>query len=259
MQLIRPYVPVSFLEISPVSIIRTAIDTARQFPYPVQIQGAPGYGKTTALYHLSKEDGATYCHVGAGMKSVPDMYRMLLAAFEIQHDENYTRDLYNRLVGTLRRRLEYDEIDGLPRRLLVVDEVQTLEATAQRELLNIQETCEIALIMSGNGERLAKSRVDRNAWEQINSRLGMRVQLPPLNEQDCIEIGTAFAVEGMDSYRAITAMGTQTSVRELIRVLEQAKVLTVGGSGIHLQHINQAVLAIYGTSDALKRLKPREE
>ncbi|WP_208989286.1 hypothetical protein, partial [Pseudovibrio sp. POLY-S9] len=48
-----------------------------------------------------------------------------------------------------------------PRTLLIIDEFQTLEASAKRELLNIQETCNLALVISGNGDRIAKSDKDR--------------------------------------------------------------------------------------------------
>ncbi|MCY1668606.1 ATP-binding protein [Rhizobium sp. SL86] len=243
MRLSKPKVPDRslFVEIAPVHDIRGGIAYARNFGWPTRIISPPGCGKTTALYYLSQELGGVYCHVGQAQNSTPDMYRMLLEAAGRITDKKFTRDLFAEVISTFEDR----NWDGLaherPRKLLVVDEVQNLVATAQRELLNIQETCNLALVMSGNGVRLAGSRIDKAAWEQIDSRVGMEIVLNPLTEHDCQLIASAYGVEGMDTYKAVSNYGTQTSARLLGQLLESAKLLTHSGGGIKLAHI-RAVL-----------------
>ena len=258
MELIDPYVPQKeyFVEISAVKRIRDGLDYTMNLGEPVQVISDPGHGKTTALYYLSKELGGVYCLVGAAQKSVPDMYRLLLAAFGIYHDCNYTRDLYNVLVRNLKPSAwERENEPAKARRLLIVDEIQTLEATAQRELQNIQETCNLALVMSGNGSRLAKTKIDHAAWKQVDERLGMKIRLPLLNRQDCDLIGAAYGVEGMDAYEAIGNFGMRTTARHLGRLLREAKMLTTGTGGIRLQHIKTVMKAKPELSD-LRLLKP---
>lgn len=256
MELVRPRVSEKeyFAHISAVKRSKDGINYALNFGEPVQIISPAGYGKTTALFYLAKEFGGVYCQVGQAHKSVPDMYRLLLTAFDFYHDCNYTRDLYQTLINRLTLNSHLNNYNN-PRRLLIVDEIQTLEATAQRELLNIQETCNLALVISGNGERLS-TKIDQAAWKQIDSRIGMKIVLPSLNKQDCIVMGAAFGVEGMDAYEAITNYGTQQNARDLGRLLHEAKALTAGTVGIRLYHIENALKA-KGQLDDLKLLKTR--
>lgn len=251
MELVRPYVSDIFVETTAVKHIRLAIDNALGFEYPVYIESAPGYGKTTALWYLTEEFKGNYCLIGASQKSVPDMYRTLLSAFGFWHDSTYQRDLYNTLVSRLGT-----YYPGGTRKLLVVDEFQTLEAAAKRELLNIQETCGLALVLSGNSERLfGDGKKDKAAMDQIESRIGIRIKLSPLSVEDCQKLGTAFNVEGSDAYRAISYYGLNTSIRALVRVLKQAQKMTGDVVGIRLNHIEMAVIALHGSKEKLSLLE----
>lgn len=257
MRLSKPKVPPRdlFVEIAPVQDIRAGITYAQNFGWPSRVISRPGYGKTTALFYLAEELGGIYCHVGQAQSQTPDMYRMILKAAGNSRDKTYTRDLFDELVWTFRPDYWGGREDERPRQLLIVDEVQNLVATAQRELLNIQETCNLALVMSGNGERLARTRIDKAAWEQIDSRVGMEIFLGPLTRRDCEIIGAAFGVEGMDTYEAISNFGSQTSARMLGQLLDSAKRLTPHGGSIRLQHI---VAVIQGNPKlgSLALLKP---
>ncbi len=237
MELLQPRLPdrKHFVDIGSVQRCREAIQYAQSFGEPVRIVSDAGYGKTTALYYLSHEFDGVYCQVGQAHKSTADMYRLLLAAFGIWHDFNYMRDLSSKLISAL---TSYSS----RRTLLIVDEVQTLEATAQRELLNIQETCDIALIVSGNGDRIARSKIDYGAWKQIDSRIGMEIMLPGLSRKDCQLMGAAYGVEGLDAYNAIVNYGTKTTPRMLGRLLRNAKELTADSTAIQLKQI-EATLA----------------
>jgi DNA transposition AAA+ family ATPase len=243
MEIVRPYVPSEefFVEISAVKRIRDGIGYAMNMGEPIQVVSEPGHGKTTALYYLAKQLGGVYCPIGHVHKSAPDMYRLLLDAFRIAHDAKYNRDLFDALVRHLRP-TQWEREEG-PRRLLIIDESQTLEPTAQRDLLNIQETCNLALVISGNGERLAKSSLDRSAWKQIDHRLGMKIKLPGLSGHDCELMGAAYGVEGMNAYEAIRNFGTKTTARDLGRLLREAKALTGSTRGIQLKDIQNVLKA----------------
>lgn len=257
MTLTRPYMTDIFVEIGAVRRIRSAISAAMDSPYPSYIVSDPGYGKTTALFHSAQEQGGAYVQIGEAHKNIGGMYLAVLLAFKISPDSTYERPLFDQIVRVISpSRWNMDA----PRRLLIVDEFQTLEDRTKRELLKIQETCGFALVLAGNSERITSSgKKDVPALQQIEDRIGVRVALPPLDEADCIAIGSAYGVEGMDAYRAITAFGTQKNVRALARLLQQAKRLTGGTAAIQLQHIKTAVLALYGKTEALNLLTPKDD
>lgn len=252
-RLIRPYVPETYVEIGAVAIARQAIEYALRRPYPANLVGKPGYGKTTALWHLSMEYGGTYCPVSQTSKSAVGMYRLILDALGIYHSLRLAGDLLEKIIESFDRR----HYGRSPKPVLIVDEVQTLEATALRELLNIQETCGLALVMAGNGERLAARQVDHAAWEQIERRIGMTFRLLPLTKPDCDALALEFNVEGADAFAALTNFGTQTHASHLVRLLEQATILTGGTTGVRLEHIRSAANAMFGASKAAKLLKPK--
>lgn len=257
MALTRPYMTDVFVEIGAVRRIRGAISAAMESPYPSYIVSDPGYGKTTALFHSAQGQGGAYVQIGEAHKNIAGMYLAVLGAFNILARSTYERELFNQVVNDLSpRRYQLDA----PRRLLIVDEFQTFEDRTKRELLKIQETCGFALVLAGNSERIMSSgKKDVKALQQIEDRIGVRVALPPLDDDDCVAIGSAYGVEGMDAYRAVTAFGTGTNVRALARLLQQAKRLTGGTAAIQIHHIKTAVLALYGKNDALALLTRKDD
>lgn len=255
MHLSQPYIAPVFVDIGPVAEIRFAVKYAQAAPFPAKITGPAGSGKTTALHYLAQEYHGTYCAMGQAHKTAADLYRMLLTVFEIYHDCRYNRDLFSHLVDGLNERWQPDE---RKRKLLIVDEVQTLSPMLLRELLNIQETCNLALVLSGNSERLAGGKAGRDAWEQIDSRIGMRVSVPNLTPNDCVQIAAAYGVEGMDAYSEIERIGTQSSIRRLAQILDSARMLTseIEGAAIRLPHIQHALAAMnYKQSFTVKQSK----
>lgn len=240
-----------FVEINAVRVIRAAMDRALKWPYPARVISNPGMGKTTALLHFAQELEAVYCMVQARHKDTAGMYLMLMAAYELKPDKENARDHARQLYAELPERVEYDY--PCP---LVVDEYQTLEATALRELLNIVAECRIPLVLVGNGERLAKERKDeRPALEQIWNRIRPTYRIDPPDFEDCCAFAIEFDVEcKQPTYAAIAAYGAKTSVRDLVCLLHEAR--EVRGAGIvTLEDIRTAILTIYGRRDALKLLQ----
>lgn len=259
MGLTVPYITDIFVEIGAVRRIRDAIAYAIDDAYPSYIVSDPGYGKTTALFYLAQELDGAYCQIGEVNKNISGMYVALLEAFHFHPHSMYEKDLFQQVIRCL-------SPDGhgssRPRKILIVDEFQTLEDRTKRELLKIHETCGFALVLSGNSERIVSSgsgKKDVKALQQIEDRIGMRVALPPLYDVDCEQIGAAYGVEGMDAYKAIKAYGTQTNVRALVRLLKQAKRLAGGTAAIQLHHIKTALLALHGKTDALRLLTRNDD
>lgn len=254
MGLTVPYITDIFVEISAVQRIRDAISYAIADAYPSYIVSDPGYGKTTALFYLAQEFGGAYCQIAEVNKNISGMYMALLEAFGILPNNMYEKDLFQQVIRDLS---PSRYAPPQPRKILIVDEFQTLEDRTKRELLKIHETCGFALVLSGNSERIVSSgsgKKDVKALQQIEDRIGMRVALPPLDDGDCEQIGVAYGVEGMDAYRAIKAFGTQTNVRALVRLLQQAKRLAGGTAAIQLHHIKTALLALHGKQDVFRLL-----
>lgn len=240
----------TFIELSSSRAIETAINRAMSWEYPSLVVGDPGTGKTTALRHFVTKYNGFYCEVNEKTKAPGGLYKMLIQTM-IGHRSGRTMwDDGEQLSTFLCHRWNGD------RRPLFVDEQQAFEAPALRELLHVCEEGCIPLILAGNRERLAKIQTrDAAALEQIRSRIGWRVHLGPPSPDDCRSIGVEYNVEGKDAYAALVCFGGATNIRELVRLLREAKVCTGGVGSVQLRHIEAAVLSIYGTRDALMMLK----
>lgn len=139
-------------------------------------------------------------------------------------------------------------------KVLLVDEYQALEPKVLRELMSTHERCRIPLALSGNKERLANSKRDAVAVAQIENRIGPRVFLDRPTAEACESIGVEFNVEGRDAYQALAFFGGNTTVRDLVRLLEICTRNNEGGGSIRLSHLETAVLGLYGNSNALRLL-----
>lgn len=247
----------TFVEISAVRIIRTAIERATAWQYPSRVISRPGMGKTTALRHFERELDAVYCMVKAQHKDTAGMYLMLLEAYGLYRHGKTARDDANQVYRDLTRSEFVGEGWQVTQheRPLLVDEYQTLEATALRELLNIVEECRIPLVLCGNGERLAKERkADRAALAQVWNRVRPTYRIDPPDADDCRTIAIEFDVEfDHATYAALAAYGGRSSVRDLVCLLGEAKAYASAGV-IKLHHIETAVLTIHDSRDALKLL-----
>jgi len=251
MEVLLPYISPIFVPIGAVRRIRDAVEEAMISNYPSYVVGDPGLGKSTALYHLAAEFDGVYCQISEAAKSISGMYRALLSSMNQLTGAQYERELFDTLVRALRRNKLYSS----RRQLLIIDEFQALEDRAKRELLKIQEGCDVALVISGNAERLISSGTkDPLALQQIESRIGLRVVLPGLDDDDCDQIGGAYGVEGLDTYRAVRALGGNTNVRTLCRTLQSARRMAGETAGIRLIHVKHALQGLYGKPDALKLL-----
>lgn len=224
-------IPESIAPTEAVRIVREMVDTSLLHRKPVRIVGRPGTGKSSALWHVAEAMGGRYCEIAQASKAPKGMFELLVktagqwgfhsqrTAIGILSDEVYS--YYEP------RNIFVDGAWGNKPQLLVVDEVQTLEATAFRELLRVQEKCEMGLLVAGNEERLAGTRKkDAATWEQVESRILVTRNLPGPSKEDCESIGSAHNVEGRDGYAILVKFGMSTNFRALTHLLEVAASLT---------------------------------
>ncbi|MER8543888.1 hypothetical protein NKH17_31815 [Mesorhizobium sp. M1334] len=114
--------------------------------------------------------------------------------YGVQKDSKFTYDLGKDCMNFLGARYG-------PTRPLLVDEYQNFTPTVLRELLHLQEHCGFALLLAGNTHRLAGTRRDTHAMDQIESRIGMRFEIGQPTREDCVRIGAEHNVEGADALR----------------------------------------------------------
>lgn len=258
--MIRPAnIPQKAVETGTLHIVRESAKLTLAIGYPVRLVGRPGTGKSCALWHVAEEMRGSFCEITGTNKNTKGMLEAVLDSIGMRSGKNHLSDIADLAYNLLAPKQEFCVETGdwkQIRRLLVVDEVQTLEATAFRELLRLQEKCSLGLVLAGNEERLAGGGKDAATWEQIESRILPPRQLPGPSEKDCIQIGLTFNVEGNEAYALIAKFGTATNFRALVQLLEVAKRLTGGAVGIRQQHLQSALKFMKPRPEVLKLLKP---
>lgn len=252
------HMPDSAVETETMRIVREAAHTSLKIGFPVRLIGRPGTGKTCALWHVARELKGTYCEITAASKNVKGMFEGLLRAIDYASGKNHVSmiaDMVYRLYAPVENFCEDLGTWGPVSRLLVIDEIQTLEAQAFRELLRVQERCQLGLVVAGNEERLAGSKKDAETLAQIESRILPRRHLSGPSRCDCELIGASYNVEGKAAYDFIAAFGMATNFRALIQLLEVAQRLNGGTRGICQQHLEAGLRFLNPTPETLKLMK----
>ena len=107
-------------------------------------------------------------------------------------------------------------------------------------------------MLGGNDRRLAQTQSHDSALDQVRSRIGARVRLGKPFAQDCMSIAIDFDVQGKATYDALSAFGTRTSIRDLVRLLERAKENAKGA--IEMRHVELTIMELFGDPQAVKLL-----
>lgn len=255
-------IPESIVHTEAVRIVREMADTSLLHRKPVRIVGRPGTGKSTALWHVAEAMGGRYCEIAQASKAPKGMFELLIKTagrWGVHSQRTAIGILSDEVYSYYEPRHMFSDSAWVSRpQLLVVDEVQTLEATTFRELLRVQEKCEMGLVVAGNEERLAETRKkDAATWEQVESRILITRHQPGPSKEDCESIGSAHNVEGSDGYAVLVRYGMATNFRALTHLLEVATSLTGGGVGIRRAHL-EAALALVSPKTSLQKLLKSE-
>jgi hypothetical protein len=254
----------NFVETETYRRVKEAAAHASLVPNAVLVYGKAGLGKTVALYKIASETGAALFEVDPTIKGPGAMLESFILAFGHKLHGSKTRDLLYQCKQIARpdsHALQYGSGELSPdqyrqSRLLLVDEYQNFEPSALRLLFGICFEAQLPLLVCGNSETLAsRSREAKLAMEQISQRMLMRFEVRKPLASDCRNIGILFNVEGMEAYAAIAAFGCQTSLRELVDLLQKATFMTGGEGSIHRRHLESALIG-YGGGKSLSLLSP---
>ena len=158
---IRPHLTPFFAEIEATKLIRHALDIASMTvdtsmyyePSPVLVVGKPGNGKSTALLKLELEQSnIVYIQASSSQTNLNGLLEGLLAAMDVHHGRKHLRDMME---------LVMDNFDS-QQLIVLVDEYQTFNLNAIRELMRMCESSLTPLVLVGNKERLKATGSEKN-------------------------------------------------------------------------------------------------
>ena len=237
-----------FIETSIFRAVKGGVDYARARKHAVAIIGPPGIGKTIALQHLAGRDRcAVYLRVSATQGTGKAAFRLLADAFGVARGGRESADsIWSGLEDYFAHAGSWDNGEHL-----FVDEAQQLDLNVLIELVDLPSRFGFPVVVCGNADLLKRSRVDRGAYEQIASRCAKRVVLKSPLDEDLVAIAIDFDVYGADARAAAVAYGQNTSIRELVQLLEDARAF-VGSGPLRLAELRQTAANTKGGALALK-------
>ncbi len=210
------------------------------------ITGVPGIGKTTALEEIARlNPQATLIRVAAPQSTPRAALSLIADALRA-----YT---YGKSASGIWEVLESQFSHPANDYILIFDEAQNLPLSILKEMVDLPSRFTIPVVICGNGELLKRRRVSSAAFDQIESRIAKRVILSAPTREDFEMIAVDFDAFGKDAHAACVAYGCNTSMRDLVAMLEAARRYA-GEGPLRLQEIKQAVVWNKGGTHALKLL-----
>lgn len=218
----------TFVETSAYDQIRLLIDFGTQMPSGtvISVRGNPGYGKTHALLKLvSEHPRASYVEINQASKNKNGLARSIIRSRgRVPQGRNYfdLREECDWVLGPVTRG---GALDPDQPSLLVIDEVQALEITTLRELLDIQQKSKCVLVICGNHGRLAQAKTDLDSkalLDQIETRISWRLMIEEPTSEDFELIAKRHGLERSDELAFCQSIGQATNLRTLSKVLQNA-------------------------------------
>ncbi|MGA8169419.1 MAG: ATP-binding protein [Methylocystis sp.] len=208
------------------------------------ITGIPGIGKTTALEEIARlNPQATMIRAAATQNTPRAALNLIADALRIH--------AYGKAASVIWDTLESYFSDPRMNYILVLDEAQNLPLAILKEMVDLPQRYEIPVVICGNGELLRRRRASA-AFDQIESRIAKRAILSAPTREDFEMIAVDFDAFGKDAHAACVAYGCNTSMRDLVAMLEAARGYA-GQGPLRLQEIKHAVCLKNG-AHALKLL-----
>jgi DNA transposition AAA+ family ATPase len=231
--------------------IYTAVEEA--FKYSVLmghaslVTGTPGIGKSTAARHLATTHPATsYVRIDGTKSSTKTALSFI--------GEQLGFDVYDLTAAGIWDLLEGQFNDPASRdEPLVIDEAQNMPLNILKELVDLPERFGKPVIVCGNSELLKPRRSTSAAFAQIESRIAKHVILTKPTEGDFQTIAIDFDVLGKDAHDACVNYGSNTSIRDLVAMLELARI-HAGDGPLRIHEIRSAVAMKKGGANSLKLL-----
>lgn len=243
---LAPGLPAGFVRTATVQLIENAFEKAlgARIIEPVAIIGEPGVGKTTAMaYIAASRDKVAFVTGMPSNRRLKAFLSVLVDAFGIATDAKFAADL----ASVLEYSLPYRAEQGWS---LIVDEVQLLDADAVFQVCKYAELFALPIVLAGNSHSLKRTRANASAIEQIRSRVSNWLVIDGVSEADVREFGVNANVEGKDAYALLTRYGLKTSLREVTRLLHEARVFAGTSGPIRRQAIAEALTSLLGPKKA---------
>jgi len=234
-------------------VSKTSIFIAVQqaFEYSVRIKhaslitGIPGIGKTTALEEIARlNPKATLIRVAAPQSTPRAALSLIADALHAFSNARSASAIWEILESGFSHPANDD--------ILIFDEAQNLPLAILKEMVDLPSRFQIPVVICGNGELLKRRRVSSAAFDQIESRIAKRAILSAPTREDFEMIAVDFDAFGKDAHAACVAYGCNTSMRDLVAMLEAARRYA-GEGPLRLQEIKHAVVLKNGVN-ALKLL-----
>jgi DNA transposition AAA+ family ATPase len=225
--------------------VQDGFDYAVMMKHASLITGIPGIGKTTALEEIAQlNPKATIIRVAATKITLRASLNLIADAMRLATHSMTADGIWDVLESSFSHPQNDD--------ILIFDEAQNLPLAVLKEMVSLPERFQIPVIVCGNGELLKRRRVSTAAFDQIESRIAKRVILAAPTREDFEMIAVDFDAFGKDAHAACVAYGCNTSMRDLVAMLEAARGYADQGP-LRLQEIRHAVVLKNGAS-ALKLL-----
>ncbi len=240
----------NYIETSVCRDIFDAISYSRAMLRAAAIIGPPGIGKTVALLrHAAKDRTAIYARVSTAQSYGKAAFRLFADTFGVGQQGRETADgLWRGVEDYCESAVEYKTGEHL-----LIDEAQALDLNILKEFVDLPSRIGFPVVICGNAELLKRTRVGRGDYEQIASRCSKRLILTAPLDEDLAAIAADFDVYGADARAAAVNYGRNSSIRELVQLLEEARAF-VGRGPIGLDALRRTAVSTKGGSQALKLL-----
>jgi DNA transposition AAA+ family ATPase len=229
-----------FIETDTYREVKDAVEFGLRTREPIIITGPSSVGKTTALVAIVERDPrAALVTLMPSAKSMRALLRATCEAFGFHTDRGYREDLYD----ILRHQLPGAAERG---RFLIVDEVQLLGLLEVFELVKFSEIYGLPVVLCGNEHALKRTNANAAAFDQIEMRKGKWLRLKGVSEADLIAFCVDHNVEGREAYDLIVRFGRRSLLRNVVRVLREARQFAGEKGPIRAANIADAMAYLYG-------------
>ncbi len=233
-----------FVETESFREVSEAVDFALRTRWPIVITGPAGVGKTAAISEIAHRDPrAAFVTIMPSSKSMRALLRMACEAFGFWTERSYRDDLHD----ILRHQLPGAAEGG---RFLIVDEVQLLGGLEVLELVKFSELYRLPVVLAGNEYAVKRTRANAAAFDQVSSRVGRWLRFRGVSETDLIAFCVDHNVEGRDAYDLIVRFGKRRFLREVVKLLAEARQFAGEKGPIRAAHITDAMAYLYGPDTA---------
>lgn len=203
------------------------------------IVGASGIGKTTTIRHYQRTHDRVYVATASPIDDDRNrLVRTIAQALGWSLEERSIYDLHAHIRAELHHRHQGPA-------LLIVDEVQNLNAAGYEVLRHFHDVAECGVVLSGNPVavdrfRSAKKRAE---YAALLSRLGQPIHLTGLIPEDLEAICAHHAVSGVRARDLLTKIGLHPAgLRDVMRIIDHARE-AIGNTEkpVELSHIQAAM------------------